>query len=177
MVYCTRCGKELSEEERFCANCGAQNPGSSPTISPQTTSEVTTRASQEANLATWGERFVAWIIDTIIFGVISGLFSLPGLPIIPFVTFGMGDVIKFLYWMLMEGTTGQSIGKMAMGIKVIRTDGLPATLMDSAIQSFGKAFLLPIDCIIGWIVESCKEKRQRLFSMLSNTVVVKAQRK
>jgi uncharacterized RDD family membrane protein YckC len=77
----------------------------------------------------------------------------------------------------MEGTSGQSIGKMAMGLKVTKTDGSPATLMDSAIQSFGKTFLLPIDCIIGWILESCKEKKQRLFSMISNTIVVKAPKK
>jgi hypothetical protein len=65
-------------------------------------------------------------------------------------------------------------GKRLMRLKVARIDGSSATYSETAIESFGKAFLLPLDCIIGWIAESCKEKKQRLFSMLAKTIVVKA---
>jgi hypothetical protein len=40
-----------------------------------------------------------------------------------------------------------------------------------AIQSFGKAFLLPIDVFFGWIFTN--EKRQRLFNRASDTIVIK----
>ena len=73
----------------------------------------------------------------------------------------------------MEGIYSQSIGKMVMRLKVTRIDGSTVTLVEAAIGSFGKAFLLPIDCIIGWVAESCKEKKQRLFNMLAKTIVVK----
>jgi uncharacterized RDD family membrane protein YckC len=40
-----------------------------------------------------------------------------------------------------------------------------------AIQSFGKAFLLPIDVLLGWIFTN--EKRQRLLSRAASTIVVR----
>jgi hypothetical protein len=42
-----------------------------------------------------------------------------------------------------------------------------------AISSFGKAFILPIDVLFGWIFTN--EKRQRLLGRASNTIVIKAQ--
>ncbi len=179
MPYCIHCGKELTREAQFCPNCGA--PVQSTSVSPPLSTPTAPPASYKEMgrgivLASWGERFIAWLIDVIIVGAVVGLLNLPGLniPVIPFVTFGSRDLTQFLYWMFMEGFTGQSIGKMAMRLKVTRTDGSPATYSEAAIESFGKAFLLPIDCIIGWIFESCKEKRQRLFNMLVNTIVIKA---
>jgi hypothetical protein len=41
----------------------------------------------------------------------------------------------------------------------------------AAIQSFGKAFLLPIDVFFGWIFTN--DKRQRLFNRASDTIVIK----
>lgn len=186
MPFCAHCGKELSGDERFCPHCGAPTPSPTPIAPPSTTAAPPTRVSQPPStelgrgvvLAGWGDRFLAWLIDWIILGAISELVRLPGfsLPAIPFVAFGFRDFVLFLYWTLMEGTSGQSIGKMAMRLKVTRTDGSPASLADAAVESFGKAFLLPIDCIIGWVAESCKEKKQRLSNMLSKTVVIKVPR-
>jgi hypothetical protein len=41
----------------------------------------------------------------------------------------------------------------------------------AAIESFGKAFLLPIDVILGWIFTN--SKRQRVFGRIGNTIVIK----
>ena len=178
MAFCTHCGKEISGEEQFCPNCGA--PVSSITaVSPPTNTIAPPSTRPELGsgivLSSWGDRFIAWLIDVLIVGAISELLRLPSfsIPVIPFVSFGSREVILFIYWTLMEGTYRQSIGKMAMRLKVTRTDGSSATYAETAIGSFGKAFLLPLDCIIGWIVESCKEKRQRLFSMLAKTIIIK----
>ena len=176
MPYCTRCGKELSVEAQFCPNCGA--PVQAATVVSSVTSTVapTPKAPEYDKrivLASWGNRFIAWLIDILIIGSISGLLQLPGIPVLPFVAFGARELILLIYWTLMEGIYGQSIGKMVMRLKVTKLDGSPLTLSDAAIESFGKAFLLPLDCIIGWIAESCKEKRQRLFTMLAKTIVIK----
>jgi len=151
----------------LCNCCSAFNNYSS--------SNIPSESGRGIVLANWGDRFIAWLIDIIIVGAVSELLRLPGfsIPVIPFVAFGFRDLILFIYWMLMEGIYGKSIGKMVMRLKVTRTDGLPPTLVETALESFGKAFLLPIDCIIGWIAESCKEKKQRLFSMLAKTIVIK----
>ena len=46
-----------------------------------------------------------------------------------------------------------------------------ADVKSVAIQSFGKAFLLPIDVLLGWIFTN--DKRQRLLSRAANTIVIR----
>ena len=71
----------------------------------------------------------------------------------------------------MEGNYGQSLGKMVMKIEVAHEDGGSIDYGRAAIQSVGKAFLLPVDLILGWILYPQRE--QRLFNKISETVVVK----
>lgn len=162
-VYCRNCGVRLSEGEVSCTNCGTS---------------IKTSVKPKLVLASWGTRFLAWLIDMIILGFFLAWVRLPGyvlLPVlrwIPFVDLGTNNLIYFLYWMLMEGIYGQSIGKMVMKIKTIKLDNKPIDLTYAAIESIGKAFLLPIDCIIGWILYG--NKNQRLFNHISETIVVKA---
>ena len=71
----------------------------------------------------------------------------------------------------MDGTYGQSFGKMAMRLKVTRLDGGQIGMANAALESLGKAFLLPLDCLLGWILYP--RRRQRLFNYISNTIVIK----
>ncbi len=169
-MQCKKCGNELPEGAAFCPKCG-----------------TAVLASEQPNLAYWGERFLAWLIDVVIIGAIVGLIRAlflvgwpgfvlaPGVPTwIPFMDFGASNIVYFLYWMLSEGAYGQSIGKMIMRIKVTQIDGGLPNIGHAAIESIGKAFLLPIDVIVGWIFYP--KRRQRLFNYLSNTIVVKLRR-
>jgi hypothetical protein len=61
-----------------------------------------------------------------------------------------------------------------MDLKVTGLSGEPIGYGSSAVQSFGKAFLLVPDCLIGWIVMG--KSRQRLFNRLSGTIVIQAGR-
>lgn len=137
-------------------------------------------------LALWGERFIAWLIDAVIIGVILGIIWLfssivwpsftgwPSFPTwIPFFSLGVDSIIFFVYWMFMEGTYGQSFGKMIMRIRVVQLDGSGIDIPHAALESVGKAFLLPIDFIIGLILYP--KKRQRIFNYISETLVVKIQ--
>ena len=58
-------------------------------------------------------------------------------------------------------------------LKTVKLDGTNPTLIDSIVNSFGKAFLLPIDVVLGLIFTD--KKRQRVFNRLSNTIVIKTQ--
>ena len=58
-----------------------------------------------------------------------------------------------------------------MKIKTVDLSGNKIDIKSAVIESFGKAFLLPIDVILGWIFSN--NKRQRIFSRISNTIVIK----
>ena len=181
MPYCRKCGTELPEEAKFCPVCGTpvttEETPAAPTMptAPATPSAPPVAAGLE--LAYWGERFVAWIIDAAIIFVIEFIlgFFVPlnwwsGWPFwIPF--FNLNGVLFFLYWMFMDGSYGQSFGKMVMRLKVKRLDGSQIGLGAAAVESVGKAFLLPIDVLIGWILYP--KRRQRLFNYISETIVVR----
>lgn len=138
----------------------------------------------EIILAGWGERFLAWLIDFVIVNValaaifaavafpfwISGaadMFSRADGPI----GWGITSLVFFAYWIYFETTTGQSLGKIALKIKTTDLAGNKVDPKNAAIQSFGKAFLLPIDVILGWIFTN--DKRQRIFSRFGSTIVIK----
>jgi uncharacterized RDD family membrane protein YckC len=164
--YCKNCGEEVPSGSAYCAKCGAR-----------------VEAQTGLVLATWGERLIAYIIDTMLLGFILVWFALPGfrlLPMvwggdmlnwIPFVDFGFRNIIYFVYWLFMEQTYGQSLGKMVMRIEVTDLYGGHLDINQAAIQALGKAFLLPLDLILGLIMYPSMQ--QRLFNNLSETVVLK----
>ena len=71
----------------------------------------------------------------------------------------------------MDGLYGQSFGKMIMRLKIKRVDGGQINMSAGALESLGKAFLLPLDCLLGWLLYP--KRRQRIFNYLSETIVVK----
>lgn len=177
MPYCRKCGTEVAVDAAFCANCGA--PVDSITRS-------TTQLGTRITVASWGERIIAWIIDMIALGIIlfpvklliaaawpSFIWAPDYLRWIPFVDVGMDQIIYFFYWTFLEGTNGQSLGKMIMRIKVTQLNGEPIELSQAAIATIGKAFLLPIDLLLGWILYP--NHKQRLFNHLSETIVTKSE--
>jgi uncharacterized RDD family membrane protein YckC len=171
MPYCRNCGFKIPDGASYCPNCGASVP--QEFYRPQ------------LEFASWGERIAAYIIDVIILGIIIiPIASVWGFLQIwtgatyglswswtPFVSFGIGNFISFLYWTFMEGVYGQSIGKIILKIKVTTLEGAPIDITSAAIESVGKAFLLPIDLILGLILYP--QKNQRLFNYISNTIVIK----
>lgn len=152
-------------------------------------SEAPASSGQEVLLASWGDRFFAWLIDFVIVQVALGvIFAAAALPFWftdfdrldrwwgpgPFdgpVRYAITSTVFFAYWTFFESTRGQSIGKMALKLKTVDLVGKPASTRNVAIQSFGKAFLLPIDVILGWIFTN--DRRQRIFNRASDTLVVK----
>lgn len=135
-------------------------------------------------IAKWSTRFWAWLIDVIVVGaVINAFWGAVGMitfwTVNPFV---IGDVGQFgslnglglwVYWTLLEGYRGQSIGKLVLNLEVTDREGNSIDYGAAAIESFGKAFILPIDLIIGAI--AYEGKKLRLFNRLSETLVIKTE--
>src|SRR5918994_6652115 len=162
------------------------NNPSVPSSSSSGGGEGIERDSVEITLASWGDRFLAWLVDFILVSIgLAILFALLSIPFwfnyygnmdrvfrdtgpVPYIISSLGFLA---YWTYFESTTGQSIGKMLLKIKTTDMNGRKLDTKNAIIEGFGKAFLLPIDVILGWIFTN--NKRQRIFNRISNTIVIK----
>lgn len=132
-----------------------------------------------------GRRVLAIIVDglllSVLFWVMSVLFgsssaeggqvsaSMTGLPFVLYL------LIVFAYFALMEGYRGQTVGKMLLGIKVIREDsGEVPGLKVAAIRTILRLIdMLPFAYLVGFITVLISTKNQRLGDMAANTLVVR----
>jgi uncharacterized RDD family membrane protein YckC len=138
-------------------------------------------------------RFVAFLVDAIVLGIISSILTFPfaasGFSVdssTGAVTIGAAYyaviavtvVLELLYFTLLLGRYGKSVGMMAVKIKVVRE-------ADSAPITYGAAFvrtiLLYVDAIpyfvpylLGAILIWTSDKKQRLGDRVAHTIVVKA---
>ncbi len=133
-------------------------------------------------IAKWTDRFLAWLVDFIIVSMISTsiIFASFGTLDYEFMDNGFWaesmqyiptSILFFVYWVVLEYKTGQTIGKKILNLKIINISGDRASLKGIIISSFGKSFLLPIDVVLGWLMTN--KNRQRIFNKLGDTLIVK----
>jgi uncharacterized RDD family membrane protein YckC len=126
-----------------------------------------------------GIRFVSLLIDSIILGIIDvvlgsilGVFS--GSPDNAWWWWILSFMIMLAYFTYLEGTRGQSIGKMVTKIKVVREDGGKIDMN----QAFTRNILRIIDGLFAYLVGAIliwrSKNKQRLGDSIGKTVVVKA---
>jgi uncharacterized RDD family membrane protein YckC len=128
-----------------------------------------------ADYANLGSRIVAIIIDLIILSLVVVIIALPLGLLAGLSAFMVLNVLVWLlYFTYFEGTSGQTLGKKIMGIKVVKENGDQPSFMDALIRTIlriidGIAFYL-----VGFIVILVSEKKQRLGDMAAGTIVVEA---
>lgn len=124
-------------------------------------------------------RFISFLIDTIVLGLLIGIIgSILGFSVVSRTAgwgFGLLSFIIFLaYFTYLEGSRGQTIGKMATKIKVVREDG---GMIDMN-QAFTRNILRVIDGLLAYLIGAIliwrSDKKQRLGDRIAKTVVVKA---
>ncbi|MFH1630617.1 MAG: RDD family protein [Candidatus Aenigmatarchaeota archaeon] len=131
-----------------------------------------------------GIRFAALLLDGIILLVVNLLIVLPVvglgffnilfavvvfLPIIILII-----VVDFLYFVLLEGLYGATIGKRAVGICVVREDGSKCTITDAFIRNLLRIVDGILCYLIGAILIWTSEKKQRIGDMAAHTIVVRS---
>ncbi len=74
----------------------------------------------------------------------------------------------------MEATQGATLGKMALGLRVVRVDGAPISWSESVIRNL----LRIVDCLVFYILGAIliwtSPLKQRLGDKVAHTVVVKS---
>lgn len=130
--------------------------------------------------AGWWPRF----IDSVVFSVVSGALSLlfhthptTGFQLVQLSSGGSVVLLVFvvLYYVLLEGLTGRTLGKRLAGIRVVdqETGGRPGML--SAVL---RTVLRVVDGFfaygLGWLIVVSSKHRRRLGDMAARTIVVRA---
>lgn len=122
-------------------------------------------------------RFVAILIDGFVVGAVFAF---------PFRLYGRGRVFAviaafamllyvaawFVYFILMTGYKGQTLGKMVMRLKVYNQDFTKVTLATAAAREFSK-ILSALILFIGFIMAGFDERKQALHDKIANTYVIK----
>ena len=133
-----------------------------------------------------GRRVVATIIDAIIFSIAYSIFaaifgttpkSQSGLDFARLSTgAGLGWLLLVvLYYLLMEGYHGRTVGKMVTGIRVVsEATGRPPGLGGAAIRTVLRIVDGLISYLVGFIIVLSSSKRRRLGDMAAKTLVVRA---
>ena len=131
-------------------------------------------------------RFVAYIIDAVVLGIVSSvLFGIFGISLVPkdfsnydlpqsFVWINLASVaIVWLYFALLESSPrGATIGKMALGLRVVTGDGQQLTFLNATGRYFAK-FLSAMFMCIGFIMVGFTDRKRGLHDMIANTLVIK----
>ena|SRR2546423_3732434 len=177
--YCSRCGQV------FCPDCLVSIRGNTycATCKAEELLDLTSGVDQfTLDLAGIGRRFAALFIDSLLLSIpivaigIGMVFAVAGnkdfnpLWVQPAALLAI--VLFVAYEALMLAARGQTLGKMAMKIKVVRADGMPL----SAGQAWGRAFMRQIlaSClsIFNYIPAFFTKERTCLHDLVANTRVV-----
>jgi len=142
--------------------------------------------------ASVGSRVLAIIIDQIILLIVMGILAIP-LGISAMLFSGMGGIanlapnfafigtlagLNFFLWILyftyFEGSSGQTLGKKALGIKVVKENMKKLTYGDALIRTILRIIDSIGFYILGLIVILVSQKKQRIGDLAAHTIVVKA---
>lgn len=128
-------------------------------------------------------RFWAYVLDVIVIFSLNGLFLSPfkyvndgiaisvGIWTVPGI---IGSIVFFLYFLLMTKFFGQTLGKMILGIKVIRKDGEPLRWSDLVFREVVGRFIYQAFSflILLYFIVGFTDEKQGLHDIFSDTRVV-----
>lgn len=180
---CSRCG------QTFCHDCLIDIAGYSYCASCKNEQLLDVRSgvttSANLNLASLGRRFVALLLDGLIIGI-------PFAIVIGLIVFGaaasgrmrpelfmavqplswLSIVVMLVYEGLMLSARGQTVGKMAMKIKVVRADGSDLTTGQAWGRAAMRQVLVSCLCIINYLPAFFTPDKTALHDMVATTRVV-----
>ncbi|MDA1215598.1 MAG: RDD family protein [Chloroflexi bacterium] len=186
-VQCPHCQTENTDEAKFCSNCGRslevaeqpsvpgpagpigmQAPPPATGVPPFETAEEP--AAQTTEYAGFWIRFAAFIIDGVIVsagGWILVVLSFPS---------SLVWILSVAYAVLFIGLRGQTPGKMALGLQVIKpgydVPGIGTALMREVV---GK-IVSTITLLIGFIWVAFDPQKQGFHDKIAGTYVVRVVR-
>jgi uncharacterized RDD family membrane protein YckC len=122
--------------------------------------------ADQGQLAGFWVRLGAYIIDAILIGIVVGILNAIRLG-------GVGSLVQIVYFVAFWSTTGQTVGMLALRIKVVREDGRPLTLATGIMRYIGFV-ISAIVIFIGLLWVIWDPKKQGWHDKIAHTLVVRA---
>ncbi len=193
-MECPNCHRQTSSASQRCTSCGAEIPpgqflleqsGVLPPVASAPVEPHHASGTASFNLATFGDRFLAVVLDSIVLLVtfavvdtwaflrwsdVAGVeLNLTAASLV--ISVLLDALIFFAYVWLLEAALGATLGKVIIGIRVLHDDErnrLAASAIRNALRVVdGLAFYL-----VGTMVASCSRLRQRVGDICADTIVV-----
>jgi uncharacterized RDD family membrane protein YckC len=138
-MRCGSCGHDNPPKVRFCANCGSKLATtvkkSALVVAPGAESGV---PEAEVEYMGFWIRFAAVIIDLLVLSAIASIVLITIAILMPTITtlliIFIFIALPLLYYWLLTGLKGQTVGKMAVGIKVVNATGSVPGLRRAALR-------------------------------------------
>lgn len=198
LMECPHCHSQVSTNSKHCKRCGGVIPASqhlldelglaettSPARTTTTPSPTPARNRASYHFARLGDRFIAFVLDiALLFGLFAvvdawafmrwGRFDgselqLSAASLVIAIT--LNAAILFLYGWLLEAACGATLGKILVGIRIVRTapcNALSACAVRNVLRIIdGLGFYL-----VGTAVAACSEVRQRIGDICAHTAVI-----
>ena len=141
---------------------------------------MSTGSSSQFDMNHWLLRLIAFIIDSIIIGIVASIISL----IFGGVLWQLGwgfylgfpfllGILELLYFMFMEASYGATLGKKVLGLQVQMVNSSKVTFDKAFIRNISKIFwlFLLLDWILG-VVTPGHDQRQKYTDRIAGTTVV-----
>ncbi len=128
-----------------------------------------TKSNLNVEYAGFWLRFAAFLIDLIIMFFVLGIL---GVIFRRFGSFFLGIIGNWLYYALMESSSMQAtFGKMAVGLKVVDTQGNKINFGQASGRHFGK-ILSGMILFIGYMMAGWTDRKQALHDIISDCLVI-----
>lgn len=209
MTYCTNCGAPNQGDAQFCINCGqkftgaaavpaAPLPVAGPAMPPQPTYSVPVPAAvgpAGAIYATWADRAIGYIIDSLLVGVGMGILYLfagalltlvsgvgghgvaSGMCCLLIVLFPVATLVVGIYnRVYLVSTRGASIGQGVMHLKVVDVNGNLLAMNTALIRLLAQvalSFVPVVGPLLDLLWPLWDEKRQTLHDKAVGSYVLK----
>lgn len=185
-VNCPRCKNSFPLEQPAAA--AAQTVVTAqPTMAASNAADSLLEDAERRPKAGFWIRVTAWCIDKILVALLQAILGtlllLAGFTSTPGVKENIGAlvqlvwlftvVVNIVYYVMFTGHCGQTPGKMAVRVKVIRRDGQQLSYGRAFFREVPGKFVSAVILGIGYLMVAFDEQKQGLHDRMANTYVIK----
>lgn len=164
MSSCQRCGTENLAEARVCVSCG-----SVLAPAPSAWSPTGTQVETYTQYASFLERVGAVILDWLILIIPTAIVARATNPLV-------SQIVTYAYFVYFTGSSGQTLGKRVLNIKVVKADGSAMEYGSAVLREIVGKFVSGIILGIGFLFPLWDARKQALHDKVASTLVVKSAR-